>query len=228
MSSIRRGLTLAGAVLGFAALGSAQGMMGMRAPNIPGQFSPVVGSGATYQMTGKSGEVQWTYAVVGKESVDGADGYWLEMRTEAPRGGGPMIMKQLIVTSPSGVQIKRMIVQMAGRPPMEMPVGMMAAGMGRGRGEAPSPSNGIQGERVGSESVTVPAGTFECEHYRSTADGKTSDVWVSTKVSPYGLVKMTSVDTNMVLEKVLDHETSQIHGEPQKMNLPGMPGMPPQ
>jgi len=223
MNTIRRILLSAGAVLGLAALGSAQGMMGMmRAPSIPGQFSPVVGSGATYQMTGKSGEVQWTYAVVGKESVDGADGYWLEMRTEAPKGG-PMIMKQLMAVGPSGVQIKRMIIQMAGRPPMEVPVGMMAAGMGKGRGEPASPSKGVQGEKVGSESVTVPAGTFQCEHYRSTVDGKTSDVWVSTKVSPYGLVKMSSPDTTMVLEKVLEHETSQIQGEPQKMSIPGMP-----
>ena len=42
-------------------------------------------------------------------------------------------------------------------------------------------------------------------------------------LAPYGLVKMTSADTNMVLVKVLDHETSQITGEPQKMNFPGMP-----
>ena len=72
-----------------------------------------------------------------------------------------------------------------------------------------------QGELVGTESVTVPAGTFTAEHFRSNNDGKVSDVWASTKVAPYGLVKMTSADTTMVLKKVLDHETSQITGEPQ-------------
>ncbi|HEY6293153.1 MAG TPA: hypothetical protein VI455_16500, partial [Terriglobia bacterium] len=171
----------------------------------------------------KGAEVQWTYAVVGKESVDGADGYWLEMRTAAQKGG-TMIMKQLMVVSPGGAQIKRMIVQVPGRPPMELPVGMMAPGMGRAKGETPAPSSkGIDGEKLGSESVTVPAGTFECDHYRSTVEGKSSDVWVSMKVAPYGLVKMTSPDRSMVLEKVLEHETSQIQGEPQKMTMPGMP-----
>jgi len=74
--------------------------------------------------------------------------------------------------------------------------------------------------KVGSESVTVPAGTFDCEHYRKqTAEG-TVDVWVSTKVSPYGTVKMTSGQMTMVLEKVLSNETSHIKGEPQKFEMP--------
>jgi hypothetical protein len=78
------------------------------------------------------------------------------------------------------------------------------------------------GEVVGTESVTVPAGTFECEHYQNKSERGTADVWFTTKVSPYGMVKMTSPDQSMVLEKVLTNETSQIKGEPQKMNFPGM------
>ena len=35
---------------------------------------------------------------------------------------------------------------------------------------------------VGTETITVPAGTFSCDHYRN--DTKNSDVWVSDKVSP--------------------------------------------
>jgi hypothetical protein len=222
MSTFRCLVTTAAAILAVANLASAQGM-GMRPPSIPGQFSPVVGSGAEYQMTSKDGEIHWTYAVVGKESVDGADGYWLEMRTETPRGG-KMIMKELVVANQGGVEIKRMIMQAPWRPPMEMPVGMMAMGRAGGASSAPSTSNRVQGEKVGIETITVPAGTFHCEHYRSTADGKTTDVWVSTKVAPYGLVKMTSPESSLVLEKALEHETSQIQGEPQKM--PVMPGMP--
>ena len=112
-------------------------------------------------------------------------------------------------------------MQAPGRPPMEMPLAMMSR-MGGGP-HPPATSGHPQGEMLGTESVTVPAGTFTAEHFRSTNNGRTSDVWASTKVAPYGLVKMTSADTNMVLVKVLDHETSQITGEPQKMNFPGMP-----
>ena len=217
MSLIRSFTITLSALLGLAAISWSQGMM--RPPEMPGQFNPVVGSGGEYQITSKGQTVNWAYAVVGKETVNGQDGYWLEMRSDSPRG--KMVMKQLIVSESGKVQIERMIMQAPGRPPMEMPVGMMSR-MGGGP-HPPAASGHPQGELVGTESVTVPAGTFETEHFRSTTNGKTSDVWVSTKVAPYGLVKMTSADTNMVLVKVLEHETSQITGEPQKMNFPGMP-----
>ena len=217
MTPIRNGVLALGVVLGLATVGWSQGMM--RPPEMPGQFNPVVGSGGEYQITSNGRTVSWTYAVVGKEMVNGQDGYWLEMRTETPRG--KMVMKQLMVYQPGKVQIERMIMQAPGRPPMEMPVAMMSR-MGGGV-HPPAASDHGQGELVGTESVTVPAGTFTAEHFRSTTNGATADVWASTKVAPYALVKMTSADTTMVLVKVLDHETSQITGEPQKMNFPGMP-----
>ena len=215
----RMALTL-GAVLGLAAVSWAQGMGMMRPPEMPGQFNPVVGSGAEYEITSNGQKVNWAYAVVGKETVNGQDGYWLEMRADSPRG--KMVMKQLMVSQPGKVDIERMIMQAPGRPPMEMPMAMVSRMAGATHPQATGSDHG-QGEMVGSESVTVPAGTFTAEHFRSTSNGKTADVWASAKVAPYGLVKMTSADTNMVLVKVLDHETSQITGEPQKMNFPGMP-----
>lgn len=49
------------------------------------------------------------------------------------------------------------------------------------------------GQLVGSESVTVPAGTFTCKHFRNklTADdkGPMLDLWISDGVTPTGLVK---------------------------------------
>ncbi|HEV2423310.1 MAG TPA: hypothetical protein VGZ29_00635 [Terriglobia bacterium] len=223
MNSIRNLTATIVVVLGLAGACWSQGMM--RPPNIPGEFKPVVGSGAQYQMSNKSGgSHSWAWAVVGKESVDGQDGYWLEMRSIAPQGGN-MIMKQLMVVQGGTADIKRMIMQAPGRPPMEMPVGMMHVAMQRGEQQAAASPHGM-GELVGAETVTVPAGTFETQHYRSTDNGVTVDVWASTKVSPYGMIKMTSSDgTSMVLEKVLEHETSQITGEPQKMDFP-LPGRP--
>ena len=79
------------------------------------------------------------------------------------------------------------------------------------------------GELVGTESVTVPAGTFTCQHYRKQEKNGPADMWISTQVTPYGMVKMTSADTTMVLKKILTNETSHIKGEPQKMQFPGMP-----
>jgi hypothetical protein len=220
MTLIRNLALTLGAVLALATVTWSQGMM--HPPEMPGQFNPVVGSGGEYEITGNGKTVNWTYAVVGKETVNGQDGYWLEMRTDTSRG--KMVMKELMVSQEGKVQMERMIMQSPGRPPIEMPLAMMSrmGAMGAGAHPAGAATDHSQ-ELVGTESVTVPAGTFTAEHFRTNSNGKTGDVWASTKVAPYGVVKVTSADTTMVLVKVLDHETSQISGEPQKMNFPGMP-----
>jgi hypothetical protein len=75
---------------------------------------------------------------------------------------------------------------------------------------------------VGMESITVPAGTFECDHYTTIGStGKQIDVWTSSKVSsslsPDGLVELSTADWKLKLQKVLVHETSQVKGDPKKM-----------
>jgi hypothetical protein len=72
---------------------------------------------------------------------------------------------------------------------------------------------------LGSESVTVPAGTFTCEHYRGK-NGDGSDVWVSKDVPPYGLVKMTDKDKDqtVVLTKIDKNFQDKITGTPVPFN----------
>jgi len=215
MGYIKKIAVVLAAVFGITGLAGAQRMA--QAPSMPGEFKPVVGAGAQYEVTTKKNEkVNWAYAVVGKETVGGAEGYWLEMRLEGGKEGG-MVMKHLLVVRGGKAEVKRMIVQTPGQPPMEMPMGMMGGMMPRGQ-QAASEQN--LGERVGTETVTVPAGTFLCEHYRSKSGKTPADVWVSTKISPYGLVKMVSEDSTLVLTKVLANETTRIKGEPQKLEMP--------
>ena len=220
MSRVKMGTLVIALALGFATGAWAQGMrggMGRQAPRLLGEFKPVVGSGAQYQMTAKNGTMSFAYVIVGQEDVEGSAGYWMEIRSENPGMPGEMVMKQLIVTGGDKPQIKRMIMQMPGRPPMEMPMGML--GMGQ-RGQGSGAGDTSPGEKVGSETITVPAGTFECDHYRKQEPRGTVDVWISSKVPPYGMVKMSSAEMTAVLEKVLSNETSHIQGEPQKMNIP--------
>ena len=43
-------------------------------------FNPVVGSGGQYEVTTEKGDkMVMEIAIVGKDSVDGKDGYWFEM-----------------------------------------------------------------------------------------------------------------------------------------------------
>jgi hypothetical protein len=222
MNFSRKAAFLCAIFLSTAAIAAAQfGHSGPRAPQIPTPFKPVVGSGAAYQFTGKKEKANFAYAVVGQEQVDGAEGYWLEIRIDNQKMKGQMVMKELMVMNGSQPEIKRLITQPPGRPPMEMPssmLGMMKKHMPAATGG--DEKTGGVGQKIGTESITVPAGTFECDHYQTQEEGSTVDLWVSTKVSPYGVVKMVSSDATMVLEKVLTNETSHIKGEPQKLEMP--------
>lgn len=201
---------------------SAQMGMGMRQSPMPrGLFSPVVGSGAAYEITTADGrKMNVEYAIVGKEAVNGKDGYWMEW-TMPGMGGGEMIMKTLTVPGDTTVTT-RTIMQMPGRPPMEMPQQMT----GRMNGQSVPSDIRNAAEDVGSESVTVPAGTFTCEHYR-LKDGS-GDTWVSTKVAPFGVVKHQGKDSTMVLTKVITDAKDKIVGVPQPFNPMGMMQQPPQ
>jgi hypothetical protein len=87
-----------------------------------------------------------------------------------------------------------------------------------GRGPAAATPSDVRAksELVGTESVTVPAGTFSCQHYRAK-DGS-SDVWISEKVAPWGLVKMQGKNNSMVLTKVITDAKDHITGTPKKFD----------
>lgn len=213
---------------GLRAQRGGMGMMGSLPP-MPGLQNPTVGSGAEYLVNAKGKEMDVAIVALGKEDVGGSPGFWMEQRMTSTELGGEMVMKSLIVATGPDAGIKRMIMQRPGQPPMEMPA-MMTAMMQQHQSHTPvsgsvstERSVGDRGELVGTESVTVPAGTFNCQHYRKQEQNGPVDMWISTDVSPYALVKMTGADMSMVLKKTLTNETSHIKGEPQKMQFPGMP-----
>ena len=86
--------------LSITTVGWAQGMrggMGRGTPRLLGEFKPVVGSGAQYQMTMQNRTMTFAYVIVGKEDVEGSTGYWMEIRTLGGQMPGEMVMKQLMV-----------------------------------------------------------------------------------------------------------------------------------
>jgi hypothetical protein len=186
--------------------------MGMRAPATPqGLFNPIVGQGAQYEMQDANGEKRTIeFGVVGKESVDGKDGYWMEVSFESSQMG-PMVVKTLTSNDSSHLVTSRVIMQMGSRPPMEM------TQMMRGMNNQPQPADiRTSAEDAGSESITVPAGTFTCEHYRMK-DGS-GDTWVSSQITPFGVVKHTGKDSSMILTKVITDAKDKITGTPTQFN----------
>jgi len=190
-----------------------------------GLQNPTPGSGSEYQMTTSGKDMDMSIVSLGTENVDGGTGYWMEMRMTSAELGGEMVTKTLNVATGTQQGIKRMIIQRPGQPPMEMS-GMMMNMMQQHQSAPVTKSGegkGDMGQLVGTESVTVPAGTFTCQHYRKQDPKGVMDMWISSQVTPWAMVKMTSQDVTMVLKKVLTNETSHIKGEPQKMAMPEMP-----
>ena len=198
--------------LGLASSASAQmGMDLFKKPSFTKVFHPVVGQGAEYETTSKRGSVDKTskmdMGIVGKESVDGKDAYWMQVIMEVDKGQ-TMVSKMLM--NPGDFQSTRVIMQMPGRPAMEMPLNMTAANREK------LESSIADWHSVGTETVTVPAGTFSCEHWKNDSTG--GEVWTSDKVTPFGLVKETTKDHTMILTKVLGEYPDRITGPVQKFD----------
>lgn len=179
-------------------------------PQPRGIFNPIVGSGAQYEIQRGAQDAKKTtmeIAVIGKEPADGKDGYWLE--TSATTPVGDMVMKVLTIQDGGNTSVTRIIMQMAGRPATEMPP------MGRMQ-QKQSLDIRAEADKVGSESMTTPAGDFTTDHYRMK--NGSGDFWVSDKVSPYGLIKYEGKDMTMVLIKLVKDAKDKIVGTPVPFN----------
>ncbi|MFZ0738400.1 MAG: hypothetical protein WA755_20155 [Candidatus Acidiferrales bacterium] len=185
-----------------------------RPPDMQGVWNPVVGAGGSYEIQKSGGTTtHLDLFIAGKESVAGKDGYWMEIVAGDPQQKGTFVMKTLTVIDGTNTQVSRVIMQMPGQQPMEMSQQMMAMRASN----AKTADIRAQGQSLGSESITTPAGTFTCEHWRS-GDGQ-SDVWISAKAPPYGLIKSVSKQgTTMVLVKILSDEKDRITGTPVPLN----------
>ena len=198
------------ACLVFAVAAAAGAQMNLRQTELPrGVFHPVIGQGAVYATTNASGpKNNMEFDVVGKDSVDGKDAYWLEFTMTGTQMGDVLAKIEMVVDS--GVTYTaRTIVQLGNNPPMEMPAAMAS------NKRTPTEIKD-KADDLGSESVTVPAGTFSCEHYRMK-DG-TGDAWISDKVTPFGLVKSQDKDSSTVLVKTVGGVTDKITAAPVPFN----------
>jgi hypothetical protein len=185
-------------------------------PSFYGEFKPVIGGWSEYQMTSKrEGSMKMKVAIVGKEG----DAYWYETVMEGGKQGRT-IMKMLVSGNPEDQKnIKRMIVKQGNEPAMEMPVQMM--------GQSPK-GQGQTGKIIdkGTETIKVPAGSFKTQHSQYEDAEGVVDTWMYKDVSPYGLIKSVSKDTEMVLTAYGTGAKTQITETPQKFEMPQMPQMP--
>jgi hypothetical protein len=184
-------------------------------PTLSGIWHPEVGGGASYEITRDGKKSTMEFTVLGKEDIGGKMGYWVELAMSNMREGGDVVVKTLENVEGNTISYSKMVMQLPGQPPMEMNQDMMNMG---GRRTTPTQAADFRdkAELVGTESVTVPGGTFTCEHYRMK-DGS-GDAWISDKVSPWGLVKAQEPQRTMVLVKVITDAKDRITGTPVKFD----------
>ncbi len=221
-------LAVAAPVLGFGFGGGGMGggMMGQAMPKDMwggAEFTPVVGQWAEYLMTSKDEEpVTIRISIVGEE--DG--GFWYEMQMTGEKEEG-FITKMLVSGDPEEQDnLKRLIIKGGDEPAMEMPIGgsgMMGGMMGMGGGEVQAEeyeTDSVMPSDLGMETVVVPAGTFKAHHWRVEDEDLRFDMWQAENVGPYGTVKSSSEDFEMVLTGYGDDAKSAITEEPEKFEMP--------
>jgi hypothetical protein len=199
------------------AASSLPAQFGARTPSFGGVFAPIVGEGAAYEMTSAKDnkKMQMEMAITGKEEFEGKTGYWMEYSMSGmPQGMGTS--KVLMSLSGDQTVTMRMVTRM-GNDVIEMDMNMP---MMKNRPTTAPADARHSAERVGTETITVPAGTFACEHWRAK-DGS-SDFWISEKVRPMGLVKMVGKDSSMVLVRQITGATTKLPPPYKKFDMQEM------
>ena len=197
---------LAGMVLVLTFACAVQAQFGMmRPPELRGVFNPVVGEGASYQLVDGKETKQFNIAVVDKES----GGYWMEYSIQDAKEG-TVYVKSLLVKQGDEVFQQRALIQTAGQPPIDM--SMMMKGQNK---EGHKLDIRAEAQKLGTETITTPAGTFSCDHWRTTKDN--TDIWISDKVKPWGLVKYSGKSGTGTVTKLLTGEKTHITGTPISM-----------
>jgi hypothetical protein len=179
--------------------------------------APAAGSWAEY--TTKDGNLR--LAMLGTESRGGKNLVRVEMSITSREG--PMIMQLLVPGYPYDMSsIEDFVMKPGNRPAMRMNAQMLQMMASRmPRDQVAEFCRNARLNRVGEESVTTPAGTFETVHYRDAESG--NDVWVSESI-PFGLVrsKLKSGEEILLTGRGSDAK-SQITETPQEMGMPGRP-----
>ncbi|MGC1416084.1 MAG: hypothetical protein WA817_12425 [Candidatus Acidiferrum sp.] len=186
----------------------ARAQMGMnffKRPAMSDFFKPVVGGGAVYETieaNSNSPKSTMEMLVVGREMVGLKEGYWLEFSVFDKAVNGTIYSKVLITKD--DFEMHRTIFQFPGAPAMEMPMRSNA------RDSAKIGQDLDKWAQVGAETVTVPAGTFVCQHWKKN-DGK-DEVWINDKIVPFSMVKEVGSGSNQVLVKVITDAKDHITG----------------
>ena len=177
---------------------------------------PAVGQWAEYQAVFKQREpYTMRYAVIGEESRGGTALKWVELRMTGNKKDGDMVTQMLVPGSAAELgDVQEVVMKPGDKPAMKIDGPML--GMIREQMKKQSFLTDLCKDvtLVGGETVTVPAGKFKSQHFRSAKYG--SDSWVSSKV-PFSMIKTVGTDHELTLVRHGEGAESSITEEPKSM-----------
>ncbi len=165
----------------------------------------------TMSMPGQAEKLKVRYAITEKTDRE------MTMETDSSTPMGPVHSSMTFAPSPPDTwKLVKARMQMGTNPPQDVPAAKLAEGSVK-KSDTP-------GKLVGSEKVTVPAGTVETKHYKhelpKEAGGITLDVWMSDKAVPTGVVKMSGAGG---IEMVLSSTGTGAKPRPEPKVAPAAP-----
>jgi len=158
--------------------------------------APPMGAWVEYDFRGQGQTGRSRMAVVGRETRNGRTLTWYEMSFEA--AGQAMTLQMLadggFYSAMAEKKIEEIVIKAGLQPAMKFSGPMMErvrSQMNVGSDPASQFGQGCQNAvRVGAESITVPAGTFDAVHYRLATGSNPGDAWI-VEGMPFGMVKWT-------------------------------------
>jgi hypothetical protein len=157
-------------------------------------INPQVGAYAWYnlkdQTTGQ--EYFLRQAIVGTEKVKRKEAYWLETEL-VPRVGFSSVYKMLLTGPASDPNnVHRLLVREGNGAVQE--IGLEEAGDWKEEGDVPRESAGV-------ETIALPSGDIQAEHYIVKDGEPATEIWISETVPPMGLVKMKNSEGELSLQR---------------------------
>jgi hypothetical protein len=159
---------------------------------------PAVGEWAEYSAIFKE-QAPYTmrYAVISGETRGGKPLKWVEMRTAGNKKNGDIITQMLVPGSGGELgDVQEVVMKHGDKPAMKIDGRMLTMMREQMRKQSFLTDLCKDVTLVGRETVTVPAGKFKSQHFRSVKHS--SDSWVSSKV-PFSMIRTVGSDHELTL-----------------------------
>lgn len=157
-------------------------------------INPQVGAFAWYNLADKSTGQEYflRQAIVGTEKVNKKDAYWLETEL-VPRVGFSSVYKMLLTGPASDPKnVHRLVVREGDGAVQEVSLE---------EGAEWKEEENLPREVVGVETITLPGGDIQAEHYIVKDGEPATEIWISEQVPPMGLVRMKNAEGELSLQR---------------------------